>query len=372
MDRKFNGKNIAVWGAGESGQQMIRYLQSINIKVNEIIDNDYRKQNQYINGIKIVHPSKISSNFLIVCSEWEKEIFVQLEYMGKRVGEDYLSRREFIKELSKELYGEEPFNIWSPNNNLVSNLYKNNKVLTVNTNADSNRCIVLFSSNGLYLNNTQEDFIDSILISDRYEWKNLFLEPSLQQYYKKIILLRDLYKQWYVSGINDIFDTVDKVITLVKSLTRGYDVTTAGCSAGGYMASLVGCKMNAQRVINFSGQFSIFQEISTPSLIQKYSSDLDRNKYYDITKILNESKVPIFYFCPYGNLHDKNQYMKLKTNAPKSKVYEFLIDCDKHGIPISTDNLKKVFAFDNEKLIQLFHKIDSKVISDLEFTNLLR
>lgn len=62
---------------------------------------------------------------------------------------------------------------------------------------ENDLCVIYFSSNEIYYPNTLESFEYSILKNDKYEWKQNKFSNA-----KKHIFLRDLHKQWYLSGIN--------------------------------------------------------------------------------------------------------------------------------------------------------------------------
>jgi hypothetical protein len=73
----------------------------------------------------------------------------------------------------------------------------------------------------------------------------------------KLIFVRDIFKSWYVCGISDRYSSIDDMIDFLKEETKGYKVITVGNSAGGYMAVLAGVLLGAERVFNFSGQYSL-------------------------------------------------------------------------------------------------------------------
>lgn len=63
-------------------------------------------------------------------------------------------------------------------------------------------CVIYFTSNALYYPNTPESFCNSVVTHDYYEWRQSVPISAYKQ-----IFLRDLYKQWYLCGINDIINT---------------------------------------------------------------------------------------------------------------------------------------------------------------------
>ena len=170
---------------------------------------------------------------------------------------------------------------------LLRREYEKDNYRLIHTGSKTNRAIIFFSGNGLYFPNTEEEFTQKIIINDRYEWENLASNKLIRKYYELIIFVRDVYKQWYVTGINPEHDNVDKTADFLRELTRGYDITTCGASAGGYAAVLFASLLDAERFFSMSGQFSIHHQIDAQGapFVYNYASDIIRNKYYDIAGI---------------------------------------------------------------------------------------
>lgn len=173
-------------------------------------------------------------------------------------------------------------------NPFVESIYKEQNYKVITTSSPSKNAILFFSGNGLYFPNEEEIFCDTVCKKDRYEWENVAQSPLIQRYYSKIIFIRDIYKQWYVKGINHEADSVTKVIELVRHLTQGYRIVTCGYSAGGYMAVLVGKEIGAKRIFSFSGQFSCWCKIYKAPLLQLYKNDSDYSKWYGIEHLLKK------------------------------------------------------------------------------------
>lgn len=145
-----------------------------------------------------------------------------------------------------------------------------NYEIILNHQADSNKAIVYFSSHGLYYPNESSAFKENIIVNNRFEWrKNIW--PSA----RKIILIRDIKKQWYFDGISSKVSNIEEVLQLLKQETSGLQITCVGSSAGGFAATLFGCLLEAERVFNLSGQFSLLnlledskERIQNPILVQ--------------------------------------------------------------------------------------------------------
>ena len=61
--------------------------------------------------------------------------------------------------------------------------------------------------------------------------------------------VRDVYKQWYLKGVNAEIDSIEKLYEFLKAETEGYQIVTVGSSAGGYAAVLFGYLLNATKVL---------------------------------------------------------------------------------------------------------------------------
>ena len=250
-------------------------------------------------------------------------------------------------------------------NEIIRQAYKALNYRIVETSARTNNAIVFFSGNGLYFPNTKEVFENVILNSDRYEWENIAKNKKMRKYYKLIIFVRDIYKQWYIDGINTEINTRDKVIEFLCKETKGYKVSVCGNSAGGYMAVLCGVKMNAEKIFSFSGQFDIMDKISNENpLIFQHKDD---GKYFSLISLISGSKFPderIFYFFPGKSDADNRQYELIKNTC----INTFRIDEAEHGKTIDSYCYPFLLTAKKEKLIKLAeaHKgktIQKKIVS---------
>ena len=190
---------------------------------------------------------------------------------------------------------------------LVYKVYcQKNICIMDNPYATTNHCYIFFSGNGLYYPNTEEEFTKKILHEDRYEWKNVSSYKELDKTARKRIFIRDVYKQWYVMGCSKDLNTVDKLYSYLKEITKGCTVITVGNSAGGYAAVLFGILLKAKIIYSFSGQFSIMDKINDNNiLIQKNKN----RSYYNLKQLieLNTENTPIYWFYAAKSQYDIEQ-----------------------------------------------------------------
>ena len=83
--------------------------------------------------------------------------------------------------------------------NLIQQTYTNNcnYKITHSDSINNGKCFIFFSGHGIFYPDTEEEFVKTIIVNDRYEWNTS--KPSR---FSKIIQVRDLKKSWYLDGIN--------------------------------------------------------------------------------------------------------------------------------------------------------------------------
>ena len=203
------------------------------------------------------------------------------------------------------LSGESFYKAYHKNNYLVE--YEKNKY------SDNQTCAIYFSSSGIYYPNTLEEFEKAFFENDRYEWyKTRFRHVS------KHIFVRDVAKQFYITGINEQVDSIDKLLDLLKIETKGFSVITMGSSAGGYAAIAAGIALHADFIFSFSGYLNLETlDRSTWPYIYEYQDEYDKKKWYDLRGLLNTYEGDMFYF--YSELNEgecmkRNLFQELKND----------------------------------------------------------
>ena len=152
---------------------------------------------------------------------------------------------------------------------------------------------------------------------DKYEWKrNKFTNA------KKHIFLRDLHKQWYLSGINETLNDPLKVLNFLKIETAGYRIITIGSSAGGYAALLFRSLLECERIYAFNAQLNLKVTMrNTNSLIHPILFAKQDNKnfarFYDLSNFLT-SKSDNYYFQSCYAKMDKEEFDGISKEAQNS------------------------------------------------------
>ena len=249
--------------------------------------------------------------------------------------------------------------------NIIQNTYEtydNYKV--IKTKAKTGRAIVFFSGNGLYQD--EEDFKKNIIQMDKYHWKNIAQNKKILKYYDLIVLIRDIKVQWYVEGINKNINSVDKIIELISELTKNYSLTTCGVSSGGYMASLVGAKLGAEKIYSVSGQYKIDHQSDKEPFIEKFRNNENVSKYYCITPYLS-SENKIIYFYPDKFEDDIFQHSFIKD----FNFVEFMFDDDEHALPRIGVAYPKLLTMSYEELKILANLYKGQAINKKVFVKRL-
>lgn len=198
-------------------------------------------------------------------------------------------------------------------------------------------CALYFSSNNLYYPNNEDEFNNAIVTKNRFEWYGTRIEKASRH-----IFLRDVFKQWYLKGVNAKMNHPDKILEFLKHETEGYEVVTVGSSSGGFAAVLYGQLLGAKHIYSFNGQFEV------DSLLKKSSKEVDpilfRNQndthlraYYDISKFIKEPSR-ILYFRSNQSEWDVEQHNHIKGLG----LNTFSFNTNHHGIPFAKTALPNV------------------------------
>lgn len=215
-------------------------------------------------------------------------------------------------------------------------------------NESAKKCYIFFSSNGLFLGKTYEEFQKVMLEENRYEWKSIVSAMRGRKDIGKVIYVRDVYQMYYMRGISCDYASIEAVIELLGEMTTGYEVTTVGISGGGYMAVICGCRLKAKRAFSISGQFDLALQLPEETLrIFKENNE----QYVCITDLIDRNgNVPIYYLCPQNCAAD---YEQLQLVKEKSSVRCFLFPDRAHAATVYPFNFPDLLCLSNEKLDKL-------------------
>ena len=247
----------------------------------------------------------------------------------------------------------DPF-VFQADSQIVNNFYEShpNYIIEYNENVSKEYCIVYFSSNDLYYPNSDISFSESILKKNRFEWYRNRID-----YGHKHIFFRDIKKQWYLTGVNSIINSPEKMAKFIESETIGYKLIFVGSSAGGFISVILGQLLNADRILTFNGQYEILSLLNKDSA-QIQDPILYRNRrneillpYYDAVNFISNPES-IYYFQSCYSQWDIEQNDHLSSN----RVNKITFKTSNHGIPFLKSNLPVVLNLSKTELNRLSGK----------------
>lgn len=227
-------------------------------------------------------------------------------------------------------------------------------------------CAIYFSSNDIYYPNSEYIFIKRIVEKDVYEWFGTRIKKAY-----KHIFIRDVYKQWYLKGINDKIDTPEKLSLWLKDETKGYKVITVGSSAGGYAALLYGSQLNAERILAFNPQFELFSLLDSSDearnpLVHRFN-DMEYSQYFDILPFLHHSQDNNYYFYSSKSHWDILQFEHIKNVRG---IHCIGFNTSHHGIPFLKVALQKVLNMDKDSLQKLERGMNNPLLFTIKMVGL--
>lgn len=243
----------------------------------------------------------------------------------------------------------------------VRSAYEKDNYLICETGHQTGRAIIFCSSNGIYYPNHEEVFTAYIAKGDAgFEWYHLAQHERIRAYFEKIIFVRDIYKQWYVTGINARLNTADQVIDFLKKEVQGFKVYTCGSSAGGYAAALFGAQLQADGIFISSAQFFILPDPHYGPFVEEYASDPERSKYYDLAPFLKD-RSNIYYNFPALCPEDNIQYDHIRA---LSGIRILQIKSAAHGKTFNGICWPYLLTMDHDKCIALHEKYSGRIVGN--------
>lgn len=252
--------------------------------------------------------------------------------------------------------------LWEPDNELLKEWYHKDNILVKDI-GRGDKCYIFFASNDLYFPNTIETFTERIVNKDRFEWTNMAASREIMADAGRMIFVRDLYKQWYITGVNDRINSHDKLIDRLRELSEGYRIITLGSSAGGYIAALAGAKLNAEACFDFSGQ-TVLDSVRPDFCKRMMGCEPSELKYYDLKTVIPDSACTFYYFYPAYNTKDREIYESI---AGFQNVFGFGFNQKNHAATMMAGNMRFIVCRDKEYMMTLYGKYKGRVINNIFF-----
>jgi hypothetical protein len=233
-------------------------------------------------------------------------------------------------------------------------------------------CIIYFSSNDLYYPNDEQTFRNKVLKKNKFEWYNTRISKG-----EKHIFIRDIKKQWYLTGINKKINSIEKLYEFLLNETVGYKVVALGSSAGGFAAVLLGSMLNAETILTFNGQFMLSDllgssckrltsEILDP-IIFREKNNPEINKYYSLIPYIKNSKS-IYYFYSARSEWDIDQFIHISDLNLQFIPFK----TNHHGIPFLKTNLKNLLNMSVDKLQEFEGKEINPIIFSIKIDGIYK
>lgn len=231
---------------------------------------------------------------------------------------------------------------------LVVDVYNNhpNYLIEYNPDNQNDLCAIYFSSNKIYFPNTEKTFTDAIIKKNRFEWYGMRIAQA-----HKHIFVRDIKKQWYLTGINSTIHSPAALTRFLDTETKGYRVITVGSSAGGYAAVLHGQLIHAKRTYCFNAQYEVLSLLnfeknkSTNPIVFDKAQIPEVRKYYDIKEFITHPER-IYYFYSNKSDWDIAQYNHIKDSG----INIISFNTRTHGPPVLKCNMPALLSMKEKDL----------------------
>lgn len=245
----------------------------------------------------------------------------------------------------------------------ISNAYKYHPNYLIEYNKQYSEqlklCVIYFSSHDIYYPNNALALQNQLLLKNKFEWYNNRIEAD------KHIFLRDIKKQWYLTGINSELNSIESVLDFLIKETAGYKIQTIGSSAGGYAAVLFGQLLGAEKIYTFNGQFMVSDLLFSSNeninpIVFRNVSNPDVNKYFSLKPYI-KNPYTILYF--YSN---KSNWDSIQREHVKDLEINFIpFNTSHHGIPFPKIAMKKVLKLEINE-INNYKKINNPIIFSIK------
>lgn len=229
-------------------------------------------------------------------------------------------------------------------------------------------CAIYFSSNNIYTPNEESAFRYRIVEKNSFEWYGLRVRKAY-----KHIFVRDIFKQWYLKGINADIDSPEKLYSFLKQETEGMKVICMGSSAGGYAAILYGSLLRAERVIAFNAQFELRSLMSresetlNPLIFRVLNTEYE--KYLELPAVVNMANTEVFYFQSTKSKWDILQDEYIKDTLP---IHKIRFRSSIHGVPFLKVAIPAIYDMDSSELVKYENIINDPVLFTIKMVGIIK
>ena len=188
--------------------------------------------------------------------------------------------------------------------------------------------------------------------NNKYNYINITKTRFFQKKQYDTIFIRDIKRAWYLYGINETCNSIEKVLELLKEKCKGRKIIVVGGSAGGFAAIYFGLLLKAERIIVFDPQvdlplwFSFYEGTNTYAYLPNDFNERIPN----IFEIIKSHNSKIYYFfasqskidlCQYNTIKEFKNFICFPTNS------------NEHARTIMAENMLDLIFFSEHKLNKL-------------------
>lgn len=224
-------------------------------------------------------------------------------------------------------------------------------------------CAIYFSSNDIYFPNTEDVFRKRIVEKNYFEWYGTRISRAT-----KHIFVRDVFKQWYIRGINAQCNNIEALADLLKEEAKGMKVVTVGSSAGGYAAIVLGSLLQAECVLAFNAQLDLNLLTSRNPFVALYQDTKWGGGYFSTQQHINPN-TQYFYFYSHLSPQDMQQCHAMPELPNFHRV---AFRTSHHGIPFLKVALPSVLNMPIEQLLSLSGKSMHPLTFSIQQAGLLK
>lgn len=235
----------------------------------------------------------------------------------------------------------------------------NNYLIEFTPGVEKTYCALYFSSHSVYNPNNEDAFTRDVIRKNKYEWYGTRIP-----YAHKHIFLRDLIKQWYLTGINGKINSPETLFRFLEKETDGYKIIAMGSSAGGFASVIYGQLLKADMILSFNGQFEVNSQLKTSTsiidpIVFRNQHNPELRKYYDTRNFIINPKS-IHYFFSKKSEWDFQQ----QSHITDLEIYKTAFLTGHHGVPFLKSNLPAILRQGKKSL----EKISGKTYHPLFFS----
>lgn len=235
----------------------------------------------------------------------------------------------------------------------------NNYLIEFTPGVEKTYCALYFSSHSVYNPNDEDSFIRDVIRKNKFEWYGTRIP-----YVHKHIFLRDLIKQWYLTGINGKINSPESLLSFLQKETNGYKIIAMGSSAGGFASVIYGQLLKAEMILSFNGQFEVNSQLKTSTpiidpIVFRNQHKPELRKYYD-TRNFIVNPESIHYFYSKKSAWDFEQ----QTHIADLNIHKTAFLTGHHGVPFLKSNLPAILRQGKNSL----EKISGKTYHPLLFS----